>query len=146
MSWYDAMAFCRWLSQRHGSEIRLPLEWEWQQAATGGRAENLYPWGTKWDGGRANTKESHLNRTVAVGLYPHGASAQQVMDLSGNVWEWCLNGYDEPKSHDITRKVRRVLRGGSWDYDPAPASTTSRKHSSPDSRSNRIGFRVVCVS
>ena len=45
VSWYDAMAFYRWLSDKRSFEIRLPTEWEWQQAATGGDPNNEYPWG-----------------------------------------------------------------------------------------------------
>ena len=46
VSWYDVVAYCRWLSKRLGYDIRLPTEWEWQQAATGGDKANDVPLGT----------------------------------------------------------------------------------------------------
>jgi hypothetical protein len=70
--WLEAVAFCRWLSARLGYEVRLPTEWEWQQAATGGNSANVYPWGPRWDANCANTFESDLQRSVAVGMYPRG--------------------------------------------------------------------------
>jgi len=66
--WLEVMAFCCWLSARLGYEIRLPTEWEWQQAATGGNPANVYPWGPDWDDGRVNTYESGLQRSTAVGM------------------------------------------------------------------------------
>jgi hypothetical protein len=74
VSWLDAVAFCRWLSQRLRYDIRLPTEWEWQQAATGGDPAKEYPWGPEWISNFANTYESGLSRSTAVGLYPQGAS------------------------------------------------------------------------
>jgi formylglycine-generating enzyme required for sulfatase activity len=91
------LAFCRWLSEKLGYEIRLPTEWEWQQAATGGNPENEYPWGPEWAGSCANTIESELSHSTAVGIYPQGASPVGALDMAGNVWEWCLNEYDNPK-------------------------------------------------
>jgi formylglycine-generating enzyme required for sulfatase activity len=108
ITWIEALAYCQWLSTRLGYEVRLPTEWEWQQAATGGDPKNQYPWG-KWEEGRANTFESEIGRVTAVGLYPHGRSAQGVPDLAGNVMEWCLNRYDSPK--DVRLGGRRPAGG-----------------------------------
>jgi formylglycine-generating enzyme required for sulfatase activity len=142
VSWYDAMAFCRWLSARLGYEVRLPTEWEWQQAATGGDPGNEYPWGLEWDGRRANTYESGLSRSTAVGMYPGGASAQVVLDLAGTVWEWCLNTYDQPSDTSLT-DARRVGRGGSWHHVQFGARASSRYHADPGVRYNDLGLRVA---
>ncbi|PZN73048.1 MAG: hypothetical protein DM484_23385, partial [Candidatus Methylumidiphilus alinenensis] len=145
LAWVEAMAFCQWLSGRLGYNIRLPTEWEWQQAATGGDPHNQYPWGPDWDETRANTYESNLGRILAVGLYPSGKSKQNVMDLSGNVWEWCLNQYDQPKQTKVGGEARRVLRGGSWFYDQGLARCAYRSYGGdPDHRDDNVGFRLVC--
>ena len=86
MSWYEAIAFCRWLSAQLGYVVRLPTEFEWQQAATHGELERAYPWGPDWEEGRCNSGESRLNRTTAVGLYPHGTWPDGPLDMAGNVW------------------------------------------------------------
>lgn len=145
VSWYDAMAFCRWLSDRLGEEIRLPTEWEWQQAATGGDPRNTYPWGPEWKSGHANTWESKLGRTTAVGMYPAGASAHKVMDLAGNVWEWCLNKYENRTDTTVGGNDRRVLRGGSWSpyLDFARTAFRDDGNLQPDFRDGNLGFRVV---
>ncbi|ETW99001.1 MAG: hypothetical protein ETSY1_16630 [Candidatus Entotheonella factor] len=118
VSWYDAVAYCRWLSAKLGYEIRLPTEWEWQQAATVGDPSRKYPWGTNWEAERANTYESRLGRTTAVGMYPRGASLVGALDMSGNILEWCLNLHADPSDTDLSSSSGRVVRGGSWDDDP----------------------------
>jgi hypothetical protein len=121
LCWLEAMAFCRWLSARLGYEVRLPTEWEWQQAATGGDSTNEYPWGPDWDGQCANTDESGLSRSTAVGMYPQGASPVGALDMSGNVWEWCLNEYDRPENVTPAGDARRVVRGGAWNNNQTNA-------------------------
>ncbi len=145
-SWYDAVAFCRWLTEKLCCEVRLPTEWEWQQAATGGNPANEYPWGPEWDPSKANTSESGLSRTTAVGMYPKGASRVEALDMSGNVWEWCLNEYGNPKQVGVSGKESRAVRGGSWSLDRAFARRASRYGLHPDDRFDFIGFRLVCAS
>lgn len=152
VSWFDALAFCRWLSRRLDHSVRLPDEWEWQQAATGGDAGNDFPWGPTWDPKRephrANTFESRLGGTTAVGMYPAGASRVGILDMAGTVWEWCLNKYDLP---DLTESAiddfePRVLRGGSWSGGKHYARCAVRLREQPFSRINDFGFRVLCSS
>jgi formylglycine-generating enzyme required for sulfatase activity len=146
VSWYDAVAFCRWLSERLGYEIRLPTEWEWQQAATGGDSTNVYPWGPDSNSAYANTDKSSLGRTTAVRLYPQGASPVGALDMRGNAWEWCLNEYENSKLTKLSGSDSRVVRGGSWGFGLGDARTAFRLWYDPDARYGSVGFRVVCSS
>ena len=145
VSWFKAVTFCRWLSHRTGSKIRLPTEWEWQHAATEGDLMRQYPWSGEWDMSRSNSKESRLNRTTAVGMYPRGATQQGVMDMSGNVWEWCLNTYEHPEAPESLSidelYAPRVLRGGSWDMGVLAVWGRNRFYAGY--QSGYIGFRLV---
>lgn len=146
ISWYDAMAYCRWLSTKLSYEIRLPTEWEWQQAATGGDAENEYPWGAEWDNDLANTVDNRLSRTTAVGMYPDGESSVGALDMSGNVEEWCVNPIEGPSDKDLSSTSGRVVRGGSWYADPLLARASCRYDFIPSDRVGFLGFRVWCSS
>ncbi len=151
VNWYDAMAFCRWLSAKTGQEIRLPTEQEWEKAATG------YGWSgisvgrvTKWamliSTKRCGNAETYnLQETSAVGIYPQGESPYGLMDMSGNVWEWCLNKYEEPQmtTPDLSGGVR-VVRGGAWYYGSGYCRSSFRDHSYPDDRNLSQGFRLLC--
>ena len=141
-NWYDAVAFCRWLSAKTGTRIRLPTEWEWQQAATGGDPQREYPWKGGWDASRCNSVESGVGRTTAVGMYLQGATEQGVLDMAGNVWEWCLNTYEELDTR-ITTGGLRVFRGGSWDYSPGYLRVSTRNWLYAVTRLSYIGFRLA---
>lgn len=145
VAWVEAVAFCRWLSAKLGYEVRLPTEWEWQQAATGGNPANEYPWGP-WDSSRANTYESELQRSTAVGMYPQGILPVVALDMSGNLWEYCLNEYDNPKRIEVSGEKLRAVRGGSWNYYRSYARCANRVRSYPYYRYYFIGFRLVCAS
>jgi formylglycine-generating enzyme required for sulfatase activity len=151
VSWYEAIAYTRWLSARLGLEITLPTELQWEKAARGEDGRE-YPWGEGYRVGHANVDEGniegghYLKQPTAVGLYPHGASPYGVLDLSGNVWEWCLNKYDNPEDIDLDGEDARVLRGGSWIDSPDGTRADFRHWYDPARRFNLVGFRVLCVS
>jgi hypothetical protein len=138
VSWYDATAACRWMSARLGYEVRLPEEAEWQFTAGANRYGLVYPWGEVWRSTFANTFASGLNRTIACGMYPQGASPYGVLDMCGNVCEWTATpGYEAG---------RRILRGGSWNHLPAEVRIMARESFFPYERRPYCGFRVACTS
>ena len=148
VSWYEAVAFCRWLSHRTKSTIRLPTEWEWQQAATGGDPATEYSWPGGWDAARCNSWESRLGQTTAVGLYASGASRHGLLDLAGNIWEWCQNRYEQPETFksvgtEASVAGQRVVRGGSCDNEREILRVSNRSGSPADDRGSSVGFRLV---
>ena len=159
VSWYDAVAYCRWLMSKLGYEVRLPTEEEWEKAARGTDGRE-YPWGNEYKQGNANIDETfegfevgtfYLERTTAAGMYPKNSSPYGVMDMSGNVWEWCSTKCRETYSvgkedNDVQEGEPRVLRGGSWYDNRDFARAAYRDGNYPDLRSNNVGFRVVAVA
>jgi hypothetical protein len=143
ISWYDALAYCRWLSAKFNFHVRLPTEWEWQWAAAGPQ-QNEYPWSGQWNPARANTEKAGIGRTVAVGLYPLGCSPFGIEDMSGNVWQWCLNSYADPSDVSL-EKYDPVRRGGSWDLDPGSCRAANRDLLGGYSSDRyNLGFRICC--
>lgn len=141
ISWYEAAAFCRWLSAQTGNAIRLPTVAEWVRAARGDSAQ-LFPYGDAFDSAAANTHAARIGRTTAVGLFPTDASAAGVVDLSGNVYEWCQDIVIEQRL-DNTELVQRVLMGGSWRSYPGFCRINARYSDNPASATTYWGFRVV---
>lgn len=149
VNWYDALAFCFWLSSKIGAQITLPTALEWQRAARGDD-RRTYPWGNDFDRDRCNTRESEIKMTSVVMRYKNGVSPFNVYDMAGNVWEWCLDA--KPQSDkimspsdllDITTHNERAVFGGSFVSAYQRSQTTFHYHLDPLCYHATIGFRVV---
>ncbi|MBI5927855.1 MAG: SUMF1/EgtB/PvdO family nonheme iron enzyme [Chloroflexi bacterium] len=139
VSWYSAMAFCNWLSYKTDQNILLPAEHQWQRAAQGDYGLK-YPWGDEFDGGRCNFMSSN---PTSVTQFPDGASPYGVMDMCGNIWQWCLNEWGTD-GLDITSNRPRAMRGGTWWVSNEEAlRCTYRFGIFPNLRLDGGGFRIV---
>jgi formylglycine-generating enzyme required for sulfatase activity len=146
VSWFEAMAFCRWLSAATGLAITLPVEQQWQRAAIGD-AGHRFPWGDKIDTTYANFA-SAVGSTSPVTDYLAGASPYGVLDMSGNVWEWTLTDWHtgQTLSEAADPGCQPVLRGGSW-YGLADFLRADHRYSGVRTlRYDDIGFRVMTNS
>jgi formylglycine-generating enzyme required for sulfatase activity len=90
--WFEARAYCAWLSAQTGKHFRLPTEAEWEAAARGQQGRR-YAFGDDFDASRCNTFETHSRRTTPTGVFPGGVTPEGVVDLTGNVWEWASSQY-----------------------------------------------------
>lgn len=158
VSWHDAVAYCKWLSQVTGRFYRLPSEAEWEKGARGTDGR-IYPWGDRWDARRCNSKEGGQGDTTPVGAYPQGASPYGLLDVAGNVWEWTRSmwggfvaepefGYPydarDGREGSLEEFMRRVvLRGGAFFSAAQKVRCAYRSRNLPDLRNKNIGFRVV---
>lgn len=153
VSWENAKAYCRWLSQKNGKNYRLPTEAEWEYACRAasstrynfGDDENLlheYAWYNKNSNGK--------NHAIGVkkpnnwGLY----------DMHGNVWEWCedvwVDNYETTPKDGSANKIGnekiRVLRGGSWVDSSRYVRSTNRNGFDADGCDNDLGFRLATLN
>ena len=147
VSWYEAVAYCAWLSATLGYKVRLPSEAEWEKAARG-PAGNIYPWGNKWNEARVNA-ENRLEKTSPVGMFPLGKSPCRALDMAGNVWEWTVSrwGGTDPvlpaSILDINNETDVLVRGGAWDDNPRFARSASRCIRPPYDGYDNRGFRLL---
>ena len=142
ISWNDARAFCKWMTHRYknkGWVFRLPEEREWEKAARGADGR-YFPWGNHFDFtfcSMANSKEKKRNGPDSVGSFRPDESIYGVMDMAGNVSEWCNTFYDQKNNI-------RINRGAAWSYaEPDYARCAARNGHSPSDVADYRGFRMV---
>ena len=167
MSWSDAVAFCRWLSDKEHETYRLPTEAEWEYACraatrtryfSGDDPETLATVANVADAAvkakfpdwkyTIKTNDGYVF-TAPVGKFQPNAFG--LCDMYGNAWEWCADSYgadyyakspvEDPKGPDTGDG--HVLRGGAWDVRPSGARSASRNWGMRDSRNSGTGFRIA---
>jgi formylglycine-generating enzyme required for sulfatase activity/energy-coupling factor transporter ATP-binding protein EcfA2 len=173
VNWYQAVAFCRWLTYRlrgtvvgtaflpsvsadgknavrtgivigENAIIRLPHEYEWEVAARGDDG-HTYSYRGDFEPAKANTRETNIGQTSAVGIFPEDRSPCGALDMTGNVGEWCVNRRNDQDTDDLSGTDTRALRGGSWSNYPDFARAAYRRSGHPLLRNYDLGFRVALV-
>ena len=163
VSWYDALAFCNWITDVTQFKVYLPSEAEWERAARGvdGR---IYPWGNEEPINTFCNFDLNVKDTTPVGQYStQGDSPVGCSDMAGNVIEWTRSlwgkdihspEFNYPYSERMLEReniqapddIRRVVRGGGWDDDSEGVRAAYRIPNPPISRNDILGFRVVAHS
>lgn len=150
VSWFDVQLYIQRLNELTGKHFRLPTEVEWEYAARGGKANKPY----RYSGGDtidkvAWWKKNFKNGTSDVGA--KSANALGLYDMTGNVHEWCANGYDSLLYSraemllllvdSLTAEV--TVKGGSWHSEARHLRISNRNHISPYVRNATLGFRLA---
>ena len=153
VSWEDAVAYTKWLSEQTVERYRLPSEAEWEYVARSGTKKKKYSWGNEIGRNRANCdgcgSQWDNKQTAPVESFP--PNRWGLHDMHGNVSEWvqdCWNDNYQGAPADGTAWAsgdcsRRVLRGGSWDNIPWFLRSAYRLRGATTDRDHRLGFRVA---
>lgn len=146
--WYEAVKFCKRLSEKEGKEYRLPTEAEWEYACRAG-SQTRYAYGN--DAGMLEEyawyHENSDGKTHPVGS--KRPNTWGLYDMPGNVWEWCSDKYTEYRNTEVTDPTGpenggiEVLRGGSWLSGYGNLRSASRNRSGPNYWGYNGGFRCA---
>ena len=149
VSWFDAVAYCDWLTCTLGRKFRLPMEAEWERAARGGLDGQTFPWGNCAPEELPDYANRWKSGPEPVGLYapnPYG-----LYNLGDNVHEWCADWYDaayygvspERNPQGPRSSGRRASRGGSWRHHIRVTRTAARSSIPPEFKYADYGFRIA---
>jgi formylglycine-generating enzyme required for sulfatase activity len=150
VSWFDAAAYCEWLSRLTRRRFRLPTEAEWERAARGGAEQKQYPWGDDPPELLANYSARWKTGPERVGRAEENAFG--LFDISANVHEWCADWFD-PNYYSVSEErnprgpaagTRRASRGGSWRHYTKVSRCAARSSIPPEFQYADYGFRVAC--
>jgi len=152
VSWNDAVAYCKWLSQKTGRQYRLPTEAEWEYAARGGQPGIKDDF--KYAGSNGIDAVAWYDSNSGSKTHPVGEKAKNQLglyDMSGNVHEWCSDWYASDYYHKSPAKdpkgpgsgSSRVLRGGAWDNYDVNCRVAYRVRYVPNFRYDSVGFRLA---
>jgi formylglycine-generating enzyme required for sulfatase activity len=154
ISWYDAIAYCTWISLVSNEFFTLPSEAEWEKAARSPQGFR-YPWGDRWIPNCCNNLQSRKKHTTPVGSFsPQGDSIYGCTDMAGNAWEWTRSvfvdyPYDAADGREVQGRTNNdpmVLRGGSFSSTMRQVRCTCRDQAHPSFGSRTYGFRLVIFS
>ncbi|MFP5230368.1 MAG: formylglycine-generating enzyme family protein [Acidobacteriota bacterium] len=150
VSWFDAVAYCAWLSSMTGSHYRLPTEAEWERAARGSAEGQSFPWGNDPPTSRPGYHERWENAPEPVGQPEPNAFG--LFEMCENVHEWCSDWY-APEYYKISPQrnpqgpaegTRKSSRGGSWRHQIKISRCSARSSIPPEFKYADYGFRVAC--
>jgi len=148
-SWFEAIAYCEWLSVLTQKHYRLPTEAEWERAARGGPEQKLFPWGDEPLESLANYSSRWKTAPERVGNAERNAYG--LFDIGANVHEWCSDWFDadyyrvspERNPQGPTEGKRKASRGGSWRHQTKVSRCAARSSIPPEFQYADYGFRVV---
>jgi len=149
VSWFEAQAYCNWLSAMTGQTFRLPTEAEWERAARGGVEGEMYPWGNCQPEDLPDYANRWKTGPEPVGLY--APNSYGLYNMGDNVHEWCADWYDAPyysisperNPQGPLSSGRRASRGGSWRHHIKVTRAAARSSIPPELKYADYGFRVA---